>query len=351
MLRQIRCALLVLLGVLASAAPAMSQSADFDVTQVASGVYAVIAKPGIASNGAFIVNNDDVVVVDTHLRPSWAREVIAEIKKITDKPVRYVINTHWHRDHVQGNQGVHRRVRAGRDHRIQQDFARQDQLKNQPVEIVTRAPEEIRAIGKIAVVSGKERKGRSSDPRMPGRNCSMASTCRRLTLRRFRRFSWCREISRSTARSCCTSRAAMFASTTTDTRTRAETPSSICPQRRSCLPATCSSPASRIMRSAYPVEWLSDARDRSTKLDWNIVIPGHGGVQRNRRGDRRIYCLPAGPGRRNETGRREEHDELTKRSRRSTSASIPRCPTMRIATRIAVVRRTYAEVGRVRSSD
>ena len=104
MLRHIRSVGLVLLGLLALTAPAMSQSADFDVTQVANGVYAVIAKPGIASNGAFIVGQDDVVVVDTHLRPSWARETIAEIKKVTDKPVRYVINTHWHRDHVQGNQ-------------------------------------------------------------------------------------------------------------------------------------------------------------------------------------------------------------------------------------------------------
>jgi cyclase len=51
-----------------------------------------------------MVNKDDVLVVDTHLRPSWARNLIAEIRKITDKPVRYVVDTHWHPDHVQGNQ-------------------------------------------------------------------------------------------------------------------------------------------------------------------------------------------------------------------------------------------------------
>lgn len=145
------------LALLASAAPALSQPADFDVKQVANGVYAVIAKPGIASNGAFIVNRDDVVVVDTHLRPSWARETIAEIRKVTDKPVRYVINTHWHRDHVQGNQTYIAAFGPGVTI-IQQDLAREDQLKNQPIEIKTRAPEEIVRIEKL-LASDKNEEG------------------------------------------------------------------------------------------------------------------------------------------------------------------------------------------------
>jgi cyclase len=80
-----------------------SSSQFFDVSQVAPGVYAAIAKPGILSNGVFIVGPDSVVVVDTQLRPTWARDLIAEIRKVTDKPVRYVINTHWHGDHTNGN--------------------------------------------------------------------------------------------------------------------------------------------------------------------------------------------------------------------------------------------------------
>lgn len=82
----------------------MGSAQSFDIIRVADGVYAAIGKPGVFSNGAFIVNKDDVVVVDTHLRPSWARDLIAEIRKVTDKPVRYVVDTHWHPDHVQGNQ-------------------------------------------------------------------------------------------------------------------------------------------------------------------------------------------------------------------------------------------------------
>jgi glyoxylase-like metal-dependent hydrolase (beta-lactamase superfamily II) len=45
-----------------------------------------------------------VLVVDTHSKPSAARALIEQIKKITDKPVRYVVNTHFHWDHYQGNQ-------------------------------------------------------------------------------------------------------------------------------------------------------------------------------------------------------------------------------------------------------
>lgn len=96
-------AVAVVMGFLTISAPLWG-SQFFNVEKVADGVYAAIGKPGVASNGAFIVTEDGVVVVDTHFRPSWARDLISEIKKTTDQPVRYVINTHWHNDHTQGNQ-------------------------------------------------------------------------------------------------------------------------------------------------------------------------------------------------------------------------------------------------------
>ena len=95
---------ILVLATLLMAAPAGAQS--FDIVKVVDGVYAAIPKQGIpvGSNGAFIVNDDDVIVVDTHYRPSYARELMAEIKKVTPLPVRYVVNTHWHNDHTQGNE-------------------------------------------------------------------------------------------------------------------------------------------------------------------------------------------------------------------------------------------------------
>lgn len=80
-----------------------SASQYFNVEKVADGVYAAIGKPGVASNAALIVLNDGVLVVDTHLRPYWTRDLIAEIGRLAGKPVRYVVNTHWHNDHTQGN--------------------------------------------------------------------------------------------------------------------------------------------------------------------------------------------------------------------------------------------------------
>ena len=51
-----------------------------------------------------IVSQDDVLVFDTFSRASTARTELAEIRKITDKPVRYVVNSHHHPDHWSGNE-------------------------------------------------------------------------------------------------------------------------------------------------------------------------------------------------------------------------------------------------------
>ena len=78
----------------------------FDIKPVADGVYAAIAKPAykVNCNAAIILLDDGVLVVDTHSKPSAARGLIAQIKKMTNLPVKYVVNTHFHWDHYQGNQ-------------------------------------------------------------------------------------------------------------------------------------------------------------------------------------------------------------------------------------------------------
>src|SRR5256885_134022 len=78
----------------------------FDIKPVADGVYAAIAKPAyrVNCNAAIIFLGDSVLVVDTHSKPSAARALIAQIKKLTPKPVKYVVNTHFHYDHYQGNE-------------------------------------------------------------------------------------------------------------------------------------------------------------------------------------------------------------------------------------------------------
>jgi glyoxylase-like metal-dependent hydrolase (beta-lactamase superfamily II) len=79
----------------------------FDFQKLADGVYASIrTEPvglGVDANNLFIIDDDGVVVVDTNFGPSSTRRVLAALRGITDKPVKYVINTHPHDDHVLGN--------------------------------------------------------------------------------------------------------------------------------------------------------------------------------------------------------------------------------------------------------
>jgi len=70
--------------------------------QVAKGVYAI--SPNFAgANGALILNESGNIVVDTHGTPASARALINAVSRISDAPVRYVVNTHWHVDHHSGN--------------------------------------------------------------------------------------------------------------------------------------------------------------------------------------------------------------------------------------------------------
>ena len=56
-----------------------------------------------ATNVVVVINDQDVTVFDSNTRPVTARMVIAEIQKLTQKPVRTLINSHWHMDHWSGN--------------------------------------------------------------------------------------------------------------------------------------------------------------------------------------------------------------------------------------------------------
>src|SRR6059036_2447936 len=80
--------------------------AKFDIQKVADGVYAAVAAPAykVNSNTAIIESDDGLVIVDTHSKPSAARVIVGHLRDLTTKPVRYVVNTHFHWDHWHGNE-------------------------------------------------------------------------------------------------------------------------------------------------------------------------------------------------------------------------------------------------------
>jgi cyclase len=258
-----------------------SSSQFFDIAQVAPGVYAAIAKPGILSNGVFIVGPDSVVVVDTQLRPSWARDLNAEIRKVTDKPVRYVINTHWHGDHTNGNMAY---AAFGPNVTfVAQTNTREDLIaRGIPQNETTRTktlPDGIAALEK-QVAEGKDAKGAAlSDVTRQQMQTQLVNQKAQL--------------------------AELLATTVTpptltydtsmiihqgdreihllhwgNAHTRGDTVVYL-PKEHIVITGDLLTNGIPNVRSGYPVEWISTL-DGIDKLAWDLVIPGHGNVQQGK---------------------------------------------------------------------
>ena len=99
--------LLVTLALTAAAAepPAAVPGLSYRLDEVTAGVFCAVASgvPYYVSNSVVILGDDGVAVVDPGAGPNEARLLLAAIRAITDRPVRYVIDTHFHFDHAFGN--------------------------------------------------------------------------------------------------------------------------------------------------------------------------------------------------------------------------------------------------------
>ena len=79
----------------------MRKAAPTQLKEVGPGLYFLY--DDISSNSAFLVTDDGVLVVDTRQHPAHGRDLIERIRKVTDKPIKWVVVTHAHGDHYYGN--------------------------------------------------------------------------------------------------------------------------------------------------------------------------------------------------------------------------------------------------------
>lgn len=99
-------AALAALGGAASAQAPAPAGLPFVLKEIGPGVYAAIDGPEhkSGSNAGFVIGDDGVLVVDSFFDPDAARALVAEIHRLTPKPIRYAVNTHYHADHTGGDQ-------------------------------------------------------------------------------------------------------------------------------------------------------------------------------------------------------------------------------------------------------
>jgi glyoxylase-like metal-dependent hydrolase (beta-lactamase superfamily II) len=93
---------------LGGAALAQSSSLPFTLKQVGTGVYVAIDGPEhkAGSNAGFVIGDNAVLVVDSFFNLEAARALVAQIHRLTPKPIRYLVNTHYHLDHTGGDQAL-----------------------------------------------------------------------------------------------------------------------------------------------------------------------------------------------------------------------------------------------------
>ncbi len=122
-IRRINCIALAALALIGFALPAAGQQlfGDFEApagwlppplnpagvqletTKLGPGVYALMSTKPPVDNSGFVVGERGVLVIDAHFNGAMARQIQAAIRKVTDKPILYLVNTNSHGDHTFGN--------------------------------------------------------------------------------------------------------------------------------------------------------------------------------------------------------------------------------------------------------
>lgn len=110
---------------------AAADASDFSLQKIGNGVWAAIVNDEgkAVGNAGFVIGDDGVLVVDTFQDPEPAAALLAEIRKLTKLPIRFVVNTHYHLDHVNGNDVFARAGAAIVAHRNMRSWIRTENIK------------------------------------------------------------------------------------------------------------------------------------------------------------------------------------------------------------------------------
>src|SRR5882724_3897810 len=94
----------LVLGLVFCIAPAFAQQArGLQPQKIGQDLYAYISDNDGSANSTFLVTPEGILVVDTGLNPHEAQKLLAAIRSVSSRPIRYIINTHYHPDHQGGN--------------------------------------------------------------------------------------------------------------------------------------------------------------------------------------------------------------------------------------------------------
>ena len=91
-----------LAGLLALQVWGQRQAAPVEFKPISERLYEIAG--GSGANGGMYVGDDGVMIIDAKQTRESVEQVLAGVKKITDKPIKYLVNTHSDGDHVAGNQ-------------------------------------------------------------------------------------------------------------------------------------------------------------------------------------------------------------------------------------------------------
>ncbi len=83
--------------------PLHPAGAQLETKQLAPGVYALLSNKPPVDNSGFVVGERGVLVIDAHINGAMARQIQVAVRRVTNKPILYLVNTNYHGDHTFGN--------------------------------------------------------------------------------------------------------------------------------------------------------------------------------------------------------------------------------------------------------